>query len=67
MQFNGGRYNIMKYCFNFQYQPLDYNILVAQILYQNFKLKYAKSCLYNENIKTYNIFFLILSIKYYLI
>ena len=57
MQFNGGGYNIMKYCFDFQYQPLDYDILVAQILCQNFKLKYPKPYLYNGNIKTCNDFF----------
>ena len=57
MQFNGGGYNIMKWRFNFQYQPLDYEILVAQILYQNFKLQYHKPYLYNGNIKTYNDFF----------
>ena len=57
MQFNGGGYNIMKCCFDFQYQPLDYNILVAQILYKNFKLKYLKSYLYNGNMKTCNDFF----------
>ena len=54
MQFNGGGYNIMKCCFDFQYQPLDYDILVDQILCQNFKLKYPKPYLYNGNIKTYN-------------
>ena len=57
MQFNGGGYNIMKCCFDFQYQPLDYEILVAQLLCQNFKLKYIKPYLYHGNIKTYNDFF----------
>ena len=57
MQFNDGGYNIMKCCFDFQYQPLEYEILVGQILCQNFKLKYSKPYLYNRNIKTYNDFF----------
>ena len=64
MQCNGEGYNIINCCFDFQYRPLDCDRLLAQILYQNFKLKYHEPCFYNKNINTYNEFFSILSIKY---